>query len=216
MKFKNHKLINFLFLGLALIVLIFILTFSCFAADELREELAMRKEVAAKNPSDPDAHFQLAMAMAYTGYLEEGWAELLKVNELDKNYAGKAIQKYDPLAKENPDDWKVRFRLAFGYYFDGYLNKEREWAQKNKAIKEFEEIIKKYPDNVWSYNYIAYIYAERGEIPKAINIWKKSISLNPHIAATHFVLGHAYLRTGHYVDGVSEIALALRLRALGH
>jgi tetratricopeptide (TPR) repeat protein len=182
---------------------------------ELLRELTERKTYLAQHPADPDAHFELAMAMAYTGYLEEGWNELLKVNDLDKEYAPKVIKKFGAIVEQEPDNWKARFRLAFGYYFDGYLNKEQELVQKNKAIEQFEKILEKYPDNIWAYNYLGYVYADKGNIPRAIAIWKKSISLDPTVAATHFVLGHAYLRTGRYVDGVSEVGLALRLKTLG-
>lgn len=213
-KFINKKIVGTILAFLFWAILI--ISLAARQDPELLKELAERKKIVAERPNDADARFELAMAMAYTGYLEEGWAELVKVNEIDKKYSEKVIKKYSSLLEKNPDDWKVRFRLAFGYYFDGFLNKERELVQKKNAIEQFQAIVEKYPKNVWSYNYMGYVFADTGNIPRAILIWRKSISIDQTIPATHFVLGHAYLRTGRYVDGVSEIALAVRLRAMGN
>jgi tetratricopeptide (TPR) repeat protein len=207
MKLSNINTILLLFF------LIFFSTKVFALSTELKKEIEEKQKIVAQKPNDPNAHFDLAISLSYSGFLEEGWGELTKVDQLDPKYTDKAIEKYDKIITQNADDWRARFRLAFAYYFTWFKDKTKT-AFREKAVHEFEEIIKRDPKNIWAYNYMGYVFAEDNNLDKSIPIWKKSISIDPDEPITHFVLGHAYLRKGDYLKGLSEISTAYKLKTL--
>lgn len=173
----------------------------------LKDDYYRAKDLVAKRPNDAAANYQLAMACGYTGKLEEGWGQLVKVNDLDPNFKLTGTQQFEKQVKADPDDWKKRFGLAFGYFV---------LEKKQAAIKQFEAILDMYPDHIWAMNYLAYIWADLGQPERAIALWQLSNKLDPKVPATHFVLGQAYLRTNRYWKATEEIAVAFKLRAQGY
>ena len=113
---------------------------------ELQDEVAEKEKALAANPNDPYAHFDMAITYSYSNKVQEGWDELKKVNDLDDNFAPAALAKYQDLVKKNPNDWKLRFRLAFALYFD---------KKKQEAINQLYYIAgmepKDDPKRIWAY-----------------------------------------------------------------
>jgi tetratricopeptide (TPR) repeat protein len=145
--------------------------------------------------------------MAYTNNLEDGWANLKKTVELDPGYKKKGLDLYHKKVTENLNDWRLRFRLAFAYYFND---------RKKDAIRELENVLKIDPANVWAYGYISLIYGEMGEVDTAMSYARRGIKIDSNVAALHALLGEGYNRKGDKWKGFSEIMEALRLRALGY
>lgn len=188
----------------ALIGAAFILSLASPAfADTTKAELELLNQRVQEQPSNPDAHFDLAMGLARTSKLETAWSEIQKVNDMDRTYADKVISTYESLVKENPSNIEAHFRLAFGYYFKN---------QKDLARQQFEEILKLDPDYVWAYNYMGFFYAEGNDLAKAMEQWDKAIALHPDNAVAHFLKGQAHYRKGQIKEAASELALAMRLR----
>ncbi|MFH1710136.1 MAG: tetratricopeptide repeat protein [bacterium] len=174
---------------------------------ELKGEIEDKQWLVKVHPNNPQSRFELAITYAYSNRIEDGLAELKKVDEMDKTFAPKALKIYSKKVKLFPNDWKARFRYAFALYFN---NKKKE------AIKEFEKIIKQDPKNVFSYGYIATIYGEMNEVDETIDYAKKALEIDTNIAAIHLLLGTAYYKKGRPGPSFQETFEALRLRALGY
>lgn len=183
------------------------LAFSFELSKDLKSETEEKQWLVKVHPKDPQYHFELAITYAYSNRIEDGLNELKKVDEIDKTFAPKALQIYAKKARLFPNDWKIRFRYAFALYFN---NKKKE------AIKEFENIIKLDPKNVFSYGYIATIYGEMNDVDKAIEYSQKAIEIDSNVAAIHLLLGTAYYKKGRPGPGFQETFEALRLRSLGY
>ncbi len=181
--------------------------YSFVLTKELKNEIEENQWLVKVHPKDPQYHFELAITYAYSNRIEDGLNELKKVDQLDKTFAPKALKIYSKKARLFPNEWKIRFRYAFALYFND---------KKKEAIKEFENIIKLDPKNVFSYGYIATIYGEMDEVDEAIEYSKKALAVDSNVAAIHLLLGAAYYKKGQPGPGLQETMEALRLRALGY
>ena len=108
---------------------------------------------------------------------------------------------------ENPDDWKLRFRLAFAYYAAG---------DKKDAIREMNNVLIIDPYNVWAYGYLALIYGELGDVDKAMELTRQGLKIDNRVAALHLLLSEGYYKKGDGWHGFLERMEALRLKALGY
>jgi len=181
--------------------------YSFVLTKDLKSEIEDKQWLVKVHPNNPQYHFDLAITYAYSNRIEDGLNELKKVDEIDKTFAPKAMQTYAKKSRLFPNDWKIRFRYAFSLYFNG---------KKKEAIKEFENIIKQDPKNVFSYGYIATIYGEMNDVDQAIDYSRKALEIDSNVAAIHLLLGAAYYRKGQPGPGFQETFEALRLRSLGY
>ncbi len=176
---------------------------------ELKKEI-MEKEGAVKSsPKSPDAYFDMAITYAYTNKIESGLSALKKTADLCgdvKGYSKVLIMRYYPAVQKNPDDYKLRFRLAFSYYFGGY---------KKYAKDELKNVTVVAPKNPWAWGYMAIISVEDYFWSDALYQMKKSIYIDSNVAAFHLGLAQAYSKTGNNFGAVLETSEALRLRAMG-
>ena len=188
----------------------------CFASNlafgwkitkELKKELKQKLKAVEENKNSPYAHFDLAITYAYTNYVQEGWDELKEVHKLDPDFALEALRIYGKAALENPDDWRLRYRLAFAFYFNDY---------KKRAIEELKEVLRIDPKNVFAYGYIGLIYGEMDKVDEGIKWIKKGLKIVNNVAALHLLLASAYYKKGESWKGFWEGVEALRLKALGY
>jgi len=173
---------------------------------EQKSEIEEKEWLVKVHPKDAQSHFELAITYSYSNKIEDGLNELKIVDQLDPEYAPKALKYYSKMARLYPNNWKIRFRYAFALYFNN---------KKKDAIKEFEKIIKQDPKNIFSYGYIATIYGEMNQVDEAIDYSKKALEIDPNVAAIHLLLGAAYYKNNQAALGFQETFEALRLRALG-
>ena len=145
--------------------------------------------------------------MAYTNNLQDGWNNLKKTVELDPTFKKKGLEMYEKKVTDSPSDWRLRFRLAFAYYFND---------RKKEAIRELENVLKIDPNNVWGYGYQALIYGELNETDTAMAVTKRGLEIDSNVAALHLLLGEGYNRKGDKWKGFLETMEAVRLRALGY
>ena len=174
---------------------------------ELQQEVNQKKAAVANNPQDAGARFDLAITCAYTNNILEGWDELKKVNELDPNFKNAAYKFYAEKVTEKPGDWRLRFRLAFAYYFI---------SKKQEAINELENVLVIDPYNVWAYGYISLIYGEMDQVDKAIDAAKKGLKIDNLVAALHLLLAEGYYKKNDAWNGFWERTTALRLKLQGY
>ena len=174
---------------------------------ELEQELKTKQAAVKADPKNPHARFDLAITMAYTNNIPDGWNNLKKTVELDPEFKKKGLDTYIKAVTENTEDWRLRFRLAFAYYFND---------RKKEAIRELDNVIKLDPYNVWAYGYIALIYGELNETETAMQYTKKGLSIDSNVAALHLLLAEGYNRKGDKWKSFIEGVEAVRLRALGY
>jgi tetratricopeptide (TPR) repeat protein len=173
---------------------------------ELEKELAVKKAAVRSNPTDPNTRFDLAITMAYSNNLQDGWANLKKTVELDPGFRKKGLEFYIKEVTNAPGDWRLRFRLAFAYYFND---------NKRDAIRELDNVLIIDPYNVWAYGYISLIYGELNEIDRAMDYAKRGIKIDSNVAALHLLLAEGYNRKGNKWNSFLEGLEAVRLKALG-
>jgi tetratricopeptide (TPR) repeat protein len=174
---------------------------------ELEDELKVKRDAVVKNPKDPFARFDLAITQAYTNNILDGWNELRKVNELDPNFKNQCYKIYEKKVIADTSDWKLRFRLAFAYYFVG---------RKAEAIRELKNVLVLDPYNVWAYGYISLIYGEMNEVDKAIEAAKSGLKIDNMVAALHLLLAEGYYKKNDAWNGLWERTTALRLKLQGY
>lgn len=194
-----------------LMVLCLLLAVGCAHAwritPDLQKELDQKQAAVRANPRDPDTRFDLAITMAYTNNIQDGWNQLKKTVDLDPEYRKKGLELYVKKVTESPNDWRLRFRLAFAYYFND---------KKKDAVRELDNVLVLDPYNVWAYGYAALIYGEMGNIDTAMAYTKKGLKLDSNVAALHLLLSEGYYKKNNSWGGFVERVEALRLRALGY
>lgn len=174
---------------------------------ELETELKQKQAAVNKEPDSAAARFDLAVTQAYTNKLIDGMKSIRQIPKLDPSYKEKALNDYLNMVIADPDDWRLRFRLAFAYYFND---------MKQAAIREFNNVLIIDPYNVWAYGYLALLYGELGDYDKAMDICKKGLEIDNNVAALHLLLAEGYYKKGDSWKGFLERMEALRLRALGY
>jgi tetratricopeptide (TPR) repeat protein len=174
---------------------------------ELQKELAQKQAAVRAKPQDADARFDLAITMAYSNNIQDGWTNLKKTVELDPDFRKKALKEYIYRVTAEPNDWRLRFRLAFAYYFND---------KKKDAIREFDNVLTLDPGNVWAYGYNALIYGELNQVDTAMSYTKRGLKIDSSVAALHLLLAEGYNRQGNTWGAMMEGMEAVRLRALGY
>ena len=112
----------------------------------LTDNVNIARAQVAKYPNNPEAHFNLAIALSRTSLVEEVIKELRQTKLLirkaeNKDLIEKKIIEYKEMIKNNPEANNIRYRLAFSYYLKAYLlaknieKLEKEKPQDSKKIK---------------------------------------------------------------------------------
>ncbi|MFA6431491.1 MAG: hypothetical protein WCV91_03810 [Candidatus Margulisiibacteriota bacterium] len=204
---KQNKILLFLAISLFSFLILASVSHAWYLTKEFAKELQEKQRAVDKNPNDPLTRFDLAITMAYTNKIPDGWTNLKKAVEIDPAFRKKGLEIYYNKAVESPDDWRIRFRLAFAYYFND---------KKRDAIEELKNVLILDPYNVWAYGYIALIYGELNEVDTALGYTKKGLAIDSNVAALHLLLAEGMNRKGNKWGSIQETMEAMRLRALGY
>ena len=150
----------------------------------LTDDLNIARAQVAKYPENPEARFNLAIALSKTSLVEEAIKELRKTKilirkEENKGTIEKKINEYKEIIKQNPEANNIRYRLAFAYYLKAYLiAKEIEKTKKTeqKEKKDISEI------NVFSSQLIKYSDKNpeiKENLNTSISYFKEFLQYNP-------------------------------------
>lgn len=110
----------------------------------LTDDLNIAKAQVLKYSNNPEAHFNLAIALSRTSLVEQAIKELRKTKLLirkpeNAGIIDKKITEYKEMLKDNENKAyanNIRYRLAFSHYLKAYLiSKEIEKIQKTKGQK---------------------------------------------------------------------------------
>lgn len=111
----------------------------------LTDDLNIAKAQVLKYPDNPEAHFNLAIALSRTSLVEEAIKELRKTKLLirkpeNAGIIDKKITEYKDMLKEHKDETyasNIRYRLAFSHYLKAYLiSKEIQKAKEQGKTKK--------------------------------------------------------------------------------
>lgn len=177
-------------------VVFLILICLCFGfsvmSDTQWQELKKNYAAAQTNTSDPRVRFDLAMSYAYTGFLQEGFAELSALNKADSQYNKKILADVTKELAVATGDWKTNFYYAFALYFND---------RKDEAKEYFYKVVELSPERSvkgWALGYIAYIYGEKKDWKTALKIIEDAIRYEPDGVALFLAKGYGQQQVGDY------------------
>ncbi|HBA82495.1 MAG TPA: hypothetical protein DCZ95_00230 [Verrucomicrobia bacterium] len=128
-----------------------------------------------------------------------------------KKYAQaiEAFEKAEPLLLQDDASGKDVDLQAFFYFWFGAAS-ERE-GHFDKAVACFEKSIELDPKNPEAYNYLAYMWAEKGiRLDQALDYIQKALAITPDSGAFLDTLGWIYYMQGQYEKALIEIKKALQ------
>ena len=120
----------------------------------LTDDLNIAKAQVAKYPDNPEAHFNLAIALSRTSLVEQAIKELRKTKLLIRKpeNAGtidKKITEYKEMLKDHANEAyasNIRYRLAFCHYLKAYLiSKDIEKAKGQKPKSKSLDLLNAKP-----------------------------------------------------------------------
>ena len=107
----------------------------------LTDDLNIARAQVTKYPENPEAHFNLAIALSRTSLVEGAIKELRKTKKLirkpeNAEIIDKKINEYNLFLRNNPTANNVRYRLAFSHYLKAYLiSKDLKKMEKEENLK---------------------------------------------------------------------------------
>lgn len=114
-----------------------------------------------------------------------------------------AIAIMEWLSASHPDD--ISFMLQLSILYD-------MTDQFDKAENALLNVLKAEPDHALALNNLAYMYSERDvKLNKALDMVKKSLSIEPDNGAYHDTLGWIYYKKGDYKEARKHIERALEI-----
>ncbi len=180
-------------LNSVIVCMVFCLCFVFSAISETQwQDLKKYYKIAQTNTSDPRVRFDLAMAYAYTGFLQEGFDELASLNRNDKTYSKKILEETTRELEVATGDWKTNFYHAFALYFND---------MKEEAKEYFYKVVELSPERSvkgWSLGYIAYIYGEKKQWRTALGIIDEAIRYEPDGVGLFLAKGYGQQQIGDY------------------
>ena len=104
----------------------------------LTDDINIARAQVTKYPENPEAHFNLAIALSRTSLIEEAIKELRKTKLLLRKSENigvidKKIYEFTEILKNDPAANNIRYRLAFSHYLKAYLLSKN--LEKSKNLK---------------------------------------------------------------------------------
>ena len=160
---------------------------------------------------------------------------LLGLCYLNINQPDKAIEELEKISQIIPQDVDSLSLLSIAYRDKQNFTKSLEYIEKaiainrvnikwrlqyaetldlmredEKALREFESIMEKYPTNPRVYSSLGLFYMNRGEFEKGVNFLERSVQLAPS-PEIYYYLGFAYKKVGRTKEAVESLKRYLEL-----
>ena len=162
----------------------------------LPEAIEEFKRAVALDPRFPRAHYYLGL----TYLLKDGTARL-----------NDAREEFKVELAANPDEFFANYYLGVIYAI------EREW---DHAITFLEKASRIQPNNPDPYFHLGQAYQSKADHERAIEVLRKSITLNPQlnhndyqVTSAHYRLGQSLMKIGQTEEGQKELQLAAQLKS---
>ena len=137
---------------------------------KISQATRVAKQIIAREPRNPDAHFLLSQAYIEAQKPELALMELKTVNNLGI---------FTPLCPETP------FRKEIARLY-------AQFHQYDDALKEYLLLVNSEPGVAEHYCHVGDLFEERGRKDKAEMYYQKSVELDPKFAEAYFKLGKIF------------------------
>jgi Flp pilus assembly protein TadD len=160
-----------------------------------------------QDAGDKDKALSIAQA-AHAGAPDDEQAAttLADLLRADERY-GESVKVLDPIIQGQGAraDWRLLYMRAVD------LQQSDRWTE---AEHDLSRALAQNPDEPELLNFLGYAWIDRGEnLPRAMAMVKKAVSLNPQSGAMVDSLGWAYYRLGDYKNAVQQLESAVVLEA---
>jgi tetratricopeptide (TPR) repeat protein len=154
----------------------------------------------------------------------------------EKGRYKKAIECYEEIIRNNPDDTDVLISLGDVYITIGRYTKAIEVLEKafqvkpnsinvcfrladtygrlgdsDRAAEYYQKCLYLFPNSAKACKNLGYIYADKGNYDKAIEFFQKFIQLNPNNGNVYRSLGHIYNEKGDYDKAIELFQKSIQL-----
>jgi len=177
----------------------------------------------------PQLRILIGRAYRQTGLLEQAIDEFKKAIALDPKfprvhyYLGLSYLLKDGASRINEAEAEFKLEVAahpdefFGNYYLGLVSTiERKW---DTAVESLSKAVRLQPNNPDPYFYLGQAYQGLLKHNEAIEMFRKSIALNPdlkhndyQVTNVHYRLGQSLLKVGKNEEGQKELQIAADLK----
>ena len=165
-------------------VLMLLLSFSLVIAADNPQDYVQKGDEFLKKLQFDEAKTEYQKAWKLNNALEAILRVRLGVLYAQQQRWVEAEEEFSLAAQDDPNNIMIHFNLANVY---------SAMVLPDKAIKEYETILKLNPNLDWAqFNLSTLYYKEKDNIEKAVIHCKKAIELNSNMAPAHFHLGKLY------------------------
>ncbi|HLG30939.1 MAG TPA: tetratricopeptide repeat protein, partial [Candidatus Brocadiales bacterium] len=126
----------------------------------------------------------------------------VEVQTVESSEAGPL--QISPEQPQNNDEWYAAYHFGMGVFHQ--KNKEIE-----KAVEEYNKVIKLDPDNAEVHINFGVIYKEEGDLNKAVEEYKKALAIDPWLDAGYNNLGVVYFLKGNYAESIKHYQKAVEI-----
>ncbi len=191
-----------------------------FRLRKYQEAIAPLKQCTQTNPEFPDGFYNLGLTYQSLDQLENAaraFEDFVKINpgpawtglnQLGSVYMqleqyDKAIVAFEEVVRENSQDLKANYSLAYAYDMSN---------QYEKAAPLYRKLIQLNPKDAQSYrNMLFRLYDKAGDLENAVSVSQEIVDEAPEDAQNHYNLGYALLKKEDLENALSAFQKALEL-----
>jgi tetratricopeptide (TPR) repeat protein len=165
---------------------------------ELPAAVDIFRQIVAAEPASPDAHLNLAIALADSGDQKEALEQATAAEELDPRLAAPHLNRARILDDlHRPEEAKPEFETACHlaptngdcYFYWALLEREEgDYARESSLL---ERVVSLQPHNDKAYYLLGRSYAYQSLPEKAVQAWRKALALNPNYKEAAYSLARA-------------------------
>mgnify|MGYP005726110155 CR=1 FL=1 len=159
------------------------------------------RSLSSETAMNSEQHLQKAMSLAMNA--SEGEQLLVAaVMAAEHGNPSKEIELLEQLVQNYPRDVRAHYFLASTYDAQHELD---------KAIAEFQKLLKIDPNYSRAYNHLGYAYRDKGDFEKASEAFKRYVELIPDEANPYDSMGDLYTKMGEYDKAIESYQKAIDL-----
>lgn len=151
--------------------------------------LAANQMVLDEDAENPEARFQLAVAQANLGFVDEAMESFSRFEAThDEDQSQEMLQKTQRELEQTPDNFLMLNQKGFLLF---------SLQRHSEAEEIFQELIKEDKENPWLYNFLALTQFAQIKTDEARNTLYQSLEVENN-NYTHALLGQMYWAEGRY------------------